>query len=92
MDFRLNAKEAQLRDIFTALPPEMLTWLDSTEVKGTGDIDAALKGRYIAASNTMPDFLTGNAGFPVCNPIASTSGSTRSPSGWTKTISMRRSA
>ncbi|HVU97284.1 MAG TPA: AsmA-like C-terminal region-containing protein [Puia sp.] len=57
MDFRLNAKEAQLRDIFTALPPEMLTWLDSTEVKGTGDIDAALKGRYIAASNTMPDFL-----------------------------------
>jgi len=57
MDFRLNAKKAQLRDIFTALPPEMLTWLDSTEVKGTGDIDAALKGKYIAASNTMPDFL-----------------------------------
>lgn len=57
MDFRLNAKNAQLRDIFTALPPEMLTWLDSTDVKGTGDIDAALKGKYIAASNTMPDFL-----------------------------------
>lgn len=57
MDFRLNAKEAQLRDIFTALPPEMLTRLDSTEVKGTGDIDAALKGKYSAASNTMPDFL-----------------------------------
>jgi len=55
MDFRLNAKDAQLRDIFTALPPEMLTWLDSTEVKGTGDIDAALKGKYIAAGNTMPD-------------------------------------
>ena len=57
MDFRLNAKNAQLRDIFTALPPEMLTWLDSTEVKGTGDIDAVLKGKYVAATNTMPDLL-----------------------------------
>jgi len=57
MDFRLNAKEAQLHDIFTALPPEMLSWLDSTEVKGRGDIDAVLKGKYIAAGSVMPDFL-----------------------------------
>jgi AsmA protein len=57
MDFRLNAKGAQLHDIFTALPPEMLSWLDSTDVKGRGDIDAVLKGKYIAAGNIMPDFL-----------------------------------
>jgi len=57
MDFRLNARGAALHDIFTALPPESLTWLDSTEVKGVGDIDAALKGKYVAATNTMPDFL-----------------------------------
>jgi AsmA protein len=59
MDFRLNAKDAKLHDIFTAFPPEMLTWLDSTEIKGSGDIDAALKGKYIASGNTMPDFLLG---------------------------------
>ncbi|HLZ88599.1 MAG TPA: AsmA-like C-terminal region-containing protein, partial [Puia sp.] len=57
MDFRLNASNARLHDIFTALPPDMLAWLDSTDVKGVGDIDAALKGRYVAATNTMPDLL-----------------------------------
>ena len=57
MDFQLKAAGAKLRDIFTALPPETLSWLDSTEVSGVGDIDASLKGRYIAATNTMPDLL-----------------------------------
>lgn len=57
MDFQLKAAGAKLHDIFTALPPEMLSWLDSTEVRGTGDIDASLKGKYIVATNTMPDLL-----------------------------------
>jgi AsmA protein len=55
MDFRLNAANASLRDIFTALPPDVLDWLDKTDVKGTGDFQASLKGKYIAATNTMPD-------------------------------------
>ena len=57
MDFQLKAANAGLRDIFTALPPDMLAWLDSTEVKGVGDLDATLKGKYIAATATMPDLL-----------------------------------
>jgi len=54
MDFRLKSTDSDLHDIFTALPPGMLDWLSKTDVKGFGDIDAALSGQYIAASNTMP--------------------------------------
>lgn len=55
MDFRLKTTDSDLHDIFTAMPPDMLDWLSKTEVKGFGDIDASLIGKYIAASNTMPD-------------------------------------
>ena len=57
MDFKLKSTDSDLHDIFTALPPDMLDWLSKTEVKGFGDIDAALTGQYIAASNTMPGFV-----------------------------------
>ncbi len=33
----------------------MADWLSTSDVKGYGYIDAALTGKYIAASNTMPD-------------------------------------
>ncbi|HMH20935.1 MAG TPA: hypothetical protein VK563_04125, partial [Puia sp.] len=59
MDFRLQSKDAYLHDILTAMPPGMLDWLSRTEVKGSGDIDATLKGKYIASSNTMPDLNLG---------------------------------
>ncbi len=55
MFFKLNSNATDLHDIFTAMPPEYLTWLDKTEVKGTGDISAELSGKFIAATNTMPD-------------------------------------
>ncbi len=55
MDFRLQSTDSDLHDIFTAMPPEMLTWLSKTEVKGFGDIEASLVGSYIAARNIMPD-------------------------------------
>lgn len=54
MDFKLKSTDSDLHDIFTALPPGMADWLNKTDVKGFGDIDAALTGQYIAASNTMP--------------------------------------
>lgn len=55
MFFKLNSNATDLHDFFTALPPEYLTWLDKTEVKGTGEISAELSGKFIAATNTMPD-------------------------------------
>lgn len=55
MDFRLNAADASLQNIFSALPPNVLDWLTKTEVRGSGDFQASLKGKYVAATNTMPD-------------------------------------
>ena len=57
MDFQLNAADTSLHNIFTALPPSMVDWLDKTDIRGSGNIDASLKGKYIAATNTMPDLL-----------------------------------
>ncbi len=55
MDFRLNAADASLQNILSALPPNVLDWLTKTEVRGSGDFQASLKGKYVAATNTMPD-------------------------------------
>ncbi|MBS1602935.1 MAG: AsmA family protein [Bacteroidetes bacterium] len=55
MNFQLRSRQSNLHDIFTALPPDMVTWLNKTEVQGTGDIDASLAGKYVASTNTMPD-------------------------------------
>jgi AsmA protein len=57
MDFKLKSKDSKLHDLFTALPPSMLGWLSHTEVKGSGDIDMSLTGKYIASTNTMPDIV-----------------------------------
>jgi AsmA protein len=55
MDFVLKSAESDLHDIFTGLPPEVTKWLDKTDMKGFGDIDATLKGKYLADSSMMPD-------------------------------------
>jgi len=55
MDFTLKSAESDLHDIFTGLPPEVTQWLDKTDVRGFSDIDATLKGKYIADSAVMPD-------------------------------------
>ncbi|WP_315819217.1 hypothetical protein [Paraflavitalea speifideaquila] len=55
MDFVLKSAESDLHDIFTGLPPEVTRWLDKTDMKGFGDIDATLKGKYLADSSLMPD-------------------------------------
>lgn len=57
MDFELVSRETDLHDVFTALPPSVLQWLETTEVKGYTEINASLKGKYIAATNTSPDLL-----------------------------------
>ncbi|WP_051291152.1 AsmA-like C-terminal region-containing protein [Pedobacter glucosidilyticus] len=56
MSFDITSKKSQLKDIFTALPPDYLGWLDETDIKGLGEIAVSLKGQYIAEQNKMPDF------------------------------------
>lgn len=55
MDFTINSKDSRLNDFFTALPPEYVTWLEKTKVKGTTDMGLSLKGQYIASQNKSPD-------------------------------------
>jgi len=57
MDFKLKSTDSNLHNMFSALPPDMVDWLNKTEVKGYGAVDASLTGKYIASGNTMPDLI-----------------------------------
>jgi len=55
LDFAIDSKNSKLNDFFTALPPQYVTWLEKTKVKGDTDISLTLKGNYIAATHSKPD-------------------------------------
>lgn len=55
MDFKLYSRKGNLHDVFSALPPEYMGWLNETKADGKTNIEAYLTGRYIAEQNIMPD-------------------------------------
>lgn len=55
MNFDLHSTKGNLHDVFSALPPEYMGWLDKTEASGKAEMQAYLKGKYIAEQNIMPD-------------------------------------
>lgn len=55
IDFKLNSSTNNLASVFTALPAEMVSWMERSEIKGKADISAILRGKYIAGDNIMPD-------------------------------------
>lgn len=78
MDFKINSKGSKLNDFFTALPPQYLTWLEKTKVRGTTDVGLSLKGQYIASESKSPNLAFNmkirdgkieykNAPFPISN-------------------------
>lgn len=54
MDFVLKTTDSKLYDLFTALPPKFITWLNKTDLKGKTDFLLTLKGNYIASKNIAP--------------------------------------
>lgn len=54
IDFKTVAKETDLHNIFTALPPEIADRMEKTNIKGYAEISATLIGKYLAKSKTMP--------------------------------------
>ncbi|RYF63484.1 MAG: hypothetical protein EOO39_28455, partial [Cytophagaceae bacterium] len=54
IDLSVKSMESDFEDLFTALPPEYVTWLDSTKVKGEIDIALSMKGRYDATTKRQP--------------------------------------
>ena len=78
LDFSIASTNSKLNDFFTALPPQYVTWLDKTKVKGNTDMSLTLKGKYIASINSKPNLAFNfkirdgkieykNAPFPVTN-------------------------
>ncbi|MFN8325429.1 AsmA family protein [Flavobacterium sp.] len=55
MDFAIKSEDSRLNDFFTALPPNYVTWLDKSKVKGSTDLSLTLKGKYIASKNQKPN-------------------------------------
>jgi AsmA protein len=55
MDFRLKSRDAELYEVFTALPPSYQGWLEKTKVKGSAGIVATLSGKQVSGTDTMPN-------------------------------------
>ncbi|MEO8516486.1 MAG: AsmA-like C-terminal region-containing protein [Flavobacterium sp.] len=55
IDFSAKTQGSNLNDLFTALPPQYVDWLEKTKVQGTTDVTLTFKGNYIAATNKKPD-------------------------------------
>jgi AsmA protein len=54
INFKTRAKETDLHNIFTALPPAIAAQMEKTNIKGYAEIDASLIGKYLAKQNIMP--------------------------------------
>lgn len=54
INFKTTAKETDLHNIFTALPPAVAERMEKTNIKGYAEINASLIGKYIAKDKTMP--------------------------------------
>lgn len=55
IDFSVQSEDSDLHDVFTALPPHYVQWLEKTEMEGTTDFLLTFKGRYNVAENKKPD-------------------------------------
>lgn len=54
LNFKTRAKETDLANIFSALPPAMAEQFSRTKITGYAEISASLTGQYIAATQQMP--------------------------------------
>lgn len=55
INLKIESNDSRLKDVFTALPPEYVTWLEKTKVKGRTDLLLTFKGNYNASLNKKPD-------------------------------------
>lgn len=54
INFRTKAKETDLHNIFTAMPPAIAERMEKTNMKGYAEIKASLIGKYLAGQKIMP--------------------------------------
>ena len=57
--YKINIKAASenttVKDLFSVMPPEYLTWLEETEISGKSDLLFTFKGNYNVAKKQKPD-------------------------------------
>ena len=57
--YKINIKAASenttVKDLFSVMPPEYLTWLDETEISGKSDLLFTFRGNYNVSKNQKPD-------------------------------------
>ena len=57
--YKINIKAASenttLKDLFSVMPPEYLTWMNETEISGKSDLLFTFKGDYNVSKNQKPD-------------------------------------
>lgn len=58
-DFHVDSKKGELKELFSAFPPEYIKWLAKTEIKGKADAHFTFEGDYIPSKNTFPDIQFG---------------------------------
>ncbi|OXA88919.1 AsmA family protein [Flavobacterium hercynium] len=49
------SKNTTLKDLFSVMPPEYLTWMNETEISGKSDLLFTFKGDYNVSKNQKPD-------------------------------------
>jgi AsmA protein len=54
INFRTKAKETDLHNIFSAMPPAIAERMERTNMKGYAEIKASLIGKYLAGKKIMP--------------------------------------
>lgn len=54
INFKTRAKETDLHNIFSAMPPALASRMEKTNIKGYAEINASLIGKYLAKSKAMP--------------------------------------
>lgn len=57
--YKINIKAASenttVKDLFSVMPPEYLTWMDETEISGKSDLLFKFSGNYNVSKNQKPD-------------------------------------
>ncbi|WP_456311956.1 hypothetical protein [Pseudomonas shirazensis] len=55
INIKAASKNSTLKDLFSVMPPEYLTWMEETEISGKSDLLFSFKGNYNVAKNQKPD-------------------------------------